>query len=1156
MGLDSTEAAANRVTHAPRAPTGSASAATDRAVLADRDVATARAPDPRRPSGPRDALRRFIGAMRRLPERAASALQQAAHRAWSFPRHLASPTRTDRFVMRRRVDHQLEALAALAVLPREASRDERGRLSRELSDATHALGIDLARVDARGRTRSGRDAEDLCKAHIDSRLASADLPHLLGLVRALDDHGEPVSGPAGAPVPVDATNERAALRRVRDIATRLAYERIASRGLAATRHAWEVFRRGFSGKPDSAALKCAALARTLAAAMATDHELDASALSTPPGHDPNERLDIVRDGLLALGPTHLVNVLQHASAEVLAMLSDLFMGENNDPPVGEMQLVLQREIDSHARQQLERLADGCDEMSARLQRAGAGREPAADPIGRRLSSAPRPRIDEAPEALDAARTLLAFNQQASMLDEVRHHCATCQIPLPTSFEPLRGRVRGQLRLLLDQPRLLVASATVSQLVQLQQLARQLDVADPGGALAARADALVRDASQAFEASVASLGTVLAEPAPDPARALRQAHVAATALCDLEDMRIRLAHEQGDPAHEALARVVEGLTPEQAAAALAPLAAQGDVGVLDPVTLRFAADSDAAPAGSVGRVLRATARLLDETGALLRERAGTAANDVGGTASGNASPRASATPLSTGSAFRELFGFDLPTDLMADGLSSGIFGGSFIDAFAGKLESDMTDNEAKTLTIEGVVVPAQFHADAKRADKSTGMGTQFFLAGGQRLVDLDRNLGALEDDEVEHRVRESFDRLVAFYDGNPDRARAVAALAHQGISAAFLQGMLFCSSEDNPFSVNGVKGTINHEGDFKAARMAVNITFDKTAEGQPLVHVDYSLDGGRIDDLDGRSVLLDPQRSRVHMRCSALLEETASTGSGLTLDGRIASRGRLRMLDKPHYSAQLVPREYQRPYREPARVTDLKPLRIHPDAVDGQETPEQTLRRSNMNRHLSQARDELMAVAHAGQHLAGGAQLPAKAEALCEIWTLPPLASAAQVEKVLATLVQAREPGASQEDDAALAPLLERVAAARLGLLAAFDEVGAALDARLGNADAAGHGAGESSTGASELRQLRRELDELRAAPSFAKARALLKRGFADIDPDGALRHRVQRLVDQLDSPDIDTRAFEAFEAPLASALELVLRAMVANVRGQTSFSPT
>ena len=70
MGLDSTEAAANRVTHAPRAPTGSASAATDRAVLAGRDVATARAPDPRRPSGPRDALRRFIGAMRRLPERA------------------------------------------------------------------------------------------------------------------------------------------------------------------------------------------------------------------------------------------------------------------------------------------------------------------------------------------------------------------------------------------------------------------------------------------------------------------------------------------------------------------------------------------------------------------------------------------------------------------------------------------------------------------------------------------------------------------------------------------------------------------------------------------------------------------------------------------------------------------------------------------------------------------------------------------------------------------------------------------------------------------------------------------------------------------------------------------------------------------------------
>ena len=1184
MGLDSTEAAATRLARVPRAPAGATSAATDRSALAGRDLAAAQAPGPRRLSRPGDAFRRFVGAVRRLPERAASALQQAAHRVWAFPRHLASPARTDRFVMRRRVDRQLEALAALAGLPRGASAAERRRLESELGDATRALCIDQARADTHGRTRGGREAEDLCKARIESRLASADLPHLLGLLRAVDEHGEFPLGRPDARAPADAPQASSALRRVRDIANCLAYERITARGLATTRHAWEQFQRGFSGKPDSAALECAALARTLAAAVAADHELAVGSLSTPPGRDPNERLDIVHDGLLALGPQRLVHVLRHASAEVLAMLTDLFMDTHGDPSVGEMQTVIQKEIDSHARQQLERVADKCDEMSAHLQHAGAGPEPAPDSVGRRLSGAPRPRIDEAPEPLDAARTLLAFSQQAGLLEEVRHHCATCQIPLPTSFVPLRDRVRGQLSVLLQQPRLLVAGATASQLAQLQQLVRQLDVADPGGALAARSDALVHDAAQAYQTTLAALGALLGERPTDPARALRQAHAAATALCDLEDLSTRLSHEHGDPAREALTRAFEGLTPAQAAAALAPLAAQGDAGALDPVTLRSAADSDAAPVGSIGRVLRATARVLDETGSLLRARAGAAANDIGGSASGNKPRSASATSPSVASTFRELFGFDLPTDIVADGLVSGIFGGSFIDAFADKLESGMTDSEAKTLTIEGVVVPTQFHADAKRADKSTGMGTQFFLAGGQRLVDLDRHVGALEDDEVEHRVRESFDRLVAFYDGNADRARAVAALAHQGISAAFLQGMLFCSNEDNPFSVNGVTGTINHEGDFKAARMAVNITFDKTAEGQPLVHVDYSLDGGRIDDLDGRSVLLDPQRSRVHMRCSAVLEEAASSGSSLTLDGRIANRGRLRMLEKPHYSVQLVPRPYQRLYPEPARVTDLKPLRIHPDAVDGRETPEQTLRRSNMNRHLSQARDELMAVAHAGQNLRGDTRLSAKAEALCAIWTLPPLASAAQVEAVLATLAQARDPGSSPEEDAPLEPLRERVAAARLGLVAAFDDIGMALDARLRESDAAPQATGESSTRSSEaahatqhgitdtggldesggaaaprasrLRELRRELDEFMTAPSFTKARALLARDFTDVDPDGTRRHRVQRLVDQLDSTDIDTRALESVEAPLASALQPVLGAMVANVREQKSFSPT
>ena len=120
MGLDSTEAAARRPVREPPAPAGATSAATDRAALAGRDLAAAQAPGPRRLSGPVDALRRFVGAVRRLPERAASALQQAAHRAWAFPRHLANPARTDRFVMRRRVDRQLEALTALASLSRNA----------------------------------------------------------------------------------------------------------------------------------------------------------------------------------------------------------------------------------------------------------------------------------------------------------------------------------------------------------------------------------------------------------------------------------------------------------------------------------------------------------------------------------------------------------------------------------------------------------------------------------------------------------------------------------------------------------------------------------------------------------------------------------------------------------------------------------------------------------------------------------------------------------------------------------------------------------------------------------------------------------------------------------------------------------------------------
>jgi len=161
---------------------------------------------------------------------------------------------------------------------------------------------------------------------------------------------------------------------------------------------------------------------------------------------------------------------------------------------------------------------------------------------------------------------------------------------------------------------------------------------------------------------------------------------------------------------------------------------------------------------------------------------------------------------------------------------------------------------------------------------------------------------------------------------------------------------------------------------------------------------------------------------------------------------------------------------------------------------------------------------------------------------------------------------------------------ERVAAARLGLVAAFDDIGMALDARLRESDAAPQATGESSTRSSEaahatqhgitdtggldesggaaaprasrLHELRRELDELKIAPSFAKARALLARDFTDVDPDDTLRHRVQRLVDQLDSTDIDTRALESVEAPLASALQPVLGAMVANVREQKSFSPT
>ena len=1190
MGLDGTKATASRTTPLPRAPAGTASvsAGPRRAALAGHDVEIAQAPEPRRPSGPRDALRRFVDAVRCLPERAASALQQAAHRAWTFPRHLATPARTDRFVMRCHVDRQLEALSALAALPRGAAASERRRLSHDLLDATHALGLDAARVDAHGRLRSGRDAGDLCKARIEARLASVPLTQLLALLHVLDERDELAFDAADMRTPADAAAARAALGRLREVANRLAYGHVVNQGLAATRHAWELFRREFSGRPESAALDCAGLARTLAAAVSTDHALEAGHLSTPPGHDPNRCLDIVREGLLALGTSRLVGVLQRASTEVLATLSDLFRDTRQDTAAGEMQAAVQREIDSHARQQLDQLARGCDEMSARLQRSGAG--PTPELPGRRFSEVERPRADAPPEALDPARTLLAFGRYAGLLDAVPHHCAMCQIALPESFTPLRERVRAQLRLLLEQPQLLVAHATAAQLAQLRQLARKLDVGDPADVLAARADALVGEAAQAVEASFATLAGVLAGEPADAAAALRQAHAAAMALGDLEDVRARLAHESGDPARAAMARVVDRLDSGRAAAALAALGAQGG-GVLDPMALRSAADSDAAPAGAVGRLLRATARVLDDLGALLRARVGSAASDAGGTPSGSEAdggPRASSSATL---AFRELFGFDPPDGPVADGLSSGIFGQSFVEGFADKLESGMTESETKTLTIEGVVVPAQFHADAKRADKSTGMGTQFFLPGGQRLVDLDRNLGPLEDEEVDHRVRESFERLVSFYDGNVERARAVAALANQGISAAFLQGMLFCSNEDNPFSVNGVTGTINHEGDFKAARMAVNITFDKTAEGLPLVHVDYSLDGGRIDDLDGRSVLLDPERSRVHMRCSAVLEETPGADSGITLDGRIANRGRLRMLGKPHYSAQLVPRRYQRPYPEPTRVADLKPLRIHPDAVDGQERPEQTLRRSNMNRHLSQARDELMAVAHAGQDLASGrARGPATAEALFAIWALPPLAGAAQVESTLAALERAREPGAPPADAAALAPLRERVAAARLGILAALDEAGAAVDARLAQAYTAWRGEGESSTQsrpadyatllaefeagkpgaagvldafrqavdahAPELRRFRRALDELRIAPSFAKARELLKQEFAEFDPDGALRHRVQRLVDQLDSPDIDTRPFEAHEASLAAALEPALAAMVGNVCSQTSFSPT
>src|ERR1700744_5264660 len=179
MGLDSTEAAATRWAPVPRPRAGATAAATDRSALAGRDLAAAQAPGPRRLSRPGDAFRRFVGAVRRLPERAASALQQAAHRVWAFPRHLASPARTDRFVMRRRVDRQVEGFAALAGLPRGAAAAPRRpppggpgagsaagprRLESELGDATRALCIDQARADTHGRTRGGREAEDLCKA--------------------------------------------------------------------------------------------------------------------------------------------------------------------------------------------------------------------------------------------------------------------------------------------------------------------------------------------------------------------------------------------------------------------------------------------------------------------------------------------------------------------------------------------------------------------------------------------------------------------------------------------------------------------------------------------------------------------------------------------------------------------------------------------------------------------------------------------------------------------------------------------------------------------------------------------------------------------------------------------------------------------------------
>lgn len=764
-----------------------------------------------------------------------------------------------------------------------------------LDRAGHELAPDVLRLDV----------QPLCVDASEERLVQ-----LLGRLDAALDHLPPE--PAGAPPTAALPGLRQALRQARADVKAALYQVVSGQARERVAASLHEFRAALADPRALPGDHREAFVRVLVVAERQDRRLGDLDRTTPATDAAGfSAFDLVREGLRDVDATQLRPLLDPLPIEWLNALRGVLAGRPDADPVAGWSAVgeaIQDRLDQAVRE----LAAACDQ-GERLLQAGAA----------------------APDAV-----LQSLDDQAALVLRLERDCLLCEQPLPAAGVALCERVREQAGRVATDPRILVGRADARQLRRLQRVAGRLRPVEPNTrAIRRRIHELQRAAAAAVDRARTEWLFALLGASVDPAALPGLLHGLARAVADQRTLHATLGRADDEP----VAAALDGLaaTPVAAARALAVLEAPEVAPFLDEAVLRRAATLAEMDGGD--RVVGLAGELLAGLKRRLAQAAGREPR-----------PRLAfqAPSLAPQAALEQAFGAAMRPREAAARVSFGEFDGAVVAMMTSLLEAPLTGNEVRTAEVDGVVMPDQFMRDGRRAAPH-GQGVQFYLPGGEPLVDLRHDGAPLTDDEKHHRVRDGFNRLVDLYDGNAARARAAAAFAHQGIVGALLTALGLVDPARNPFSANGVRGVPQHSAGMPDASMTLAITFKRLPDGRPAIAADYFLRGGRLHGMDtgmptGHGVALDAERSRIHVHLEVELLETERTGASLAADRSMIEGGHLRLLAPPSYGIVLVPSSFQNWFPEPKRMSDMRPYPHHPDAVDGRETPDQEVWRRSVN----------------------------------------------------------------------------------------------------------------------------------------------------------------------------------------------------------------